>query len=160
MTKHTLRPLNVVSNIERYGSVVGEPHPDRAFRIAKAIKIIIAADGDASDAEMAAFADLGTLFGVSQAQLAAFEAFDPRGAKLEDCLEGLGHDALSRRMIYDAVKISSVDGYHAKEREAVHQAARILGVSPGTVALIEGLVVAEAGLAEMRARLLGAEQGG
>ena len=57
-------------------------------------------------------------------------------------------------MIYDAIKISSVDGYAAKEREAVSGAARIMGIDGATVALLEGLVEAERGLASIRAKLL------
>lgn len=153
-TKHS--PLNVVSNRERYGSVVGQPSPERALRLAKAIKVIIAADGVASEQEMATFADLATLFGAEELFSHLVE-FDPRTTTLKDCLEGLEDDALSRRMIYDAIKISSVDGYAAQEREAVSKAAQVMGIDGATVALLEGLVEAEMGLAAIRAKLLGAK---
>lgn len=58
MTASTLKPLNVVSNLDRYGSVVGQPSPERVLRLGKAIKCIIAADGTVSDAELSAFAQL------------------------------------------------------------------------------------------------------
>ena len=38
------------------------------------------------------------------------------------------------RMIYDAIKISSVDGYAAKERAAVSAAAQVMGIDGATVA--------------------------
>ena len=156
MATPKLSALNVVSNRERYGSVVGQPAPDRALRLGKAIKLIIAADGEVSEGELSAFADLATLFGATEL-FPQLVAFDPRSTTLQDCLQGLDNDALSRRMIYDAIKISSVDGYAAREREAVRRAAQILGIDGATVTLIEGLVEAERGLAGIRARLL-AEQ--
>jgi hypothetical protein len=149
-----LNALNVVSNRERYGSVVGQPAPERALRLGKAIKLIIAADGEVSEGELAAFADLATMFGATEV-LPQLVAFDPRSTTLKDCLHGLDNDALSRRMIYDAIKISSVDGYAAQEREAVSRAAQIMGIDRTTVTLIEGLVEAERGLAGIRTRLLG-----
>src|ERR1041384_4907978 len=124
MTTPKLSALNVVSNRERYGSVVGQPAPERALRLGKAIKLIIAADGELSQGELAAFADLATMFGAGEL-FSQLVAFDPRSTTLKDCLKGLDDDALARRMIYDAIKISSVDGYAAKEREAVSSAAQI-----------------------------------
>ena len=153
MTTAKLSALNVVSNRERYGSVVGQPAPERALRLGKAIKLIIAADGEVSEGELAAFADLATLFGATEV-FPQLVAFDPRSTTLQDCLQGLGNDALARRMIYDAIKISSVDGYAAKEREAVSRAAQVMGIDGATVTLIEGLVEAERGLASIRAKLL------
>ena len=153
MTTSKLSALNVVSNRERYGSVVGQPAPERALRIGKAIKLIIAADGEVSEAELSAFADLATMFGATEL-FPQLVAFDPRSTTLKDCLQGLDNDALSRRMIYDAIKISSVDGYAAQEREAVSRAAQIMGIDGATVTLIEGLVQAERGLASIRAKLL------
>ena len=153
MATPKLSALNVVSNRERYGSVVGQPAPERALRLGKAIKLIIAADAEVSERELAAFADLATMFGATEL-FPQLVAFDPRSTTLQDCLQGLDNDALSRRMIYDAIKISSVDGYAAKEREAVSSAARIMGIDDATVTLIEGLVEAERGLASIRARLL------
>ena len=155
MTTPKLSALNVVSNRERYGSVVGQPAPERALRIGKAVKLIIAADGEVSEAELSAFADMATLFGANEELFSQLVAFDPRSTTLKDCLQGLANDALARRMIYDAIKISSVDGYAAKEREAVSRAAQIMGIDGTTVTLIEGLVEAERGLAGIRARLLG-----
>jgi hypothetical protein len=153
MTTPKLSALNVVSNRERYGSVVGQPAPERALRLGKAIKLIIAADGELSDGELSAFGDLATLFGATEL-FSQLVAFDPRSTTLKDCLQGLGNDALARRMIYDAIKISSVDGYAAKEREAVHSAAQVMGIDGATVTLIEGLVEAERGLACIRVKLL------
>jgi len=154
MTTPTLSALNVVSNRERYGSVVGQPAPERALRLGKAIKLIIAADGEVSEGELLAFADLATLFGATE-MFSQLVAFDPRSTTLQECLQGLDNDALARRMIYDAIKISSVDGYAAQEREAVSRAAQIMGIDGATVTLIEGLVEAERGLASIRAKLLG-----
>ncbi len=155
MTTSKLSALNIVSNRERYGSVVGQPAPERALRLGKAIKFIIAADGNVSEGELSAFADLATMFGAPEELFSQLVAFDPRSTTLKDCLEGLTNDALSRRMIYDAIKVSSVDGYAAQEREAVSRAAQIMGIDGATVTLLEGLVEAERGLAGIRARLLG-----
>ena len=154
MATPKLSPLNIVSNRERYGSVVGQPAPERALRLGKAIKLIIAADGEVSEGELSAFADLATMFGATE-MFPQLVAFDPRSTTLKECLQGLDNDALARRMIYDAIKISSVDGYATREREAVSRAAQIMGVDGATVTLIEGLVEAERGLAGIRAQLLG-----
>lgn len=155
MTMPKLSAINVVSNRERYGSVVGQPAPERALRIGKAIKLIIASDGEVSEKELSAFADLATMFGTNEELFSQFVAFDPRSTTLQDCLQGLDNDALARRMIYDAIKISSVDGYAAPEREAVSRAAQIMKIDGATVTLLEGLVEAERGLAALRAKLLG-----
>ena len=155
MTTPRLSALNVVYNRERYGSVVGQPAPERALRIGTAIKLIIAADGEVSDGELSAFADLATMFGMNEELFSQLVAFDPRSTTLQECLQGLGNDALARRMIYDAIKISSVDGYAAQEREAVRRAAQIMGIDATTVAQLEGLADAERGLAGLRAGLLG-----
>jgi len=149
------RPLNVVMNVERYGSVVGQPSPERALSIAKVLKCIIAADGAVSATELAAFLDMSVMFGLSEQQAAQFVAFDPRSTTLAQCLQGLQNDALTRRMLYDAIRISSVDGYAGAERAAVRSAARAMQIDDATVALLEGLVHAEQGVAEMRNRLLG-----
>src|SRR6185295_14723547 len=98
MATPKLSALNVVSNRERYGSVVGQPAPERALRIGKAIKLIIAADGQVSEAERSAFADMATMFGVPEELFSQLVAFDPRSTTLKDCLEGLENDALTRRM--------------------------------------------------------------
>lgn len=153
MTTPKLSALNVVSNRERYGSVVGQPAPERALRLGKAVKLIIAADGELSEGELSAFADLATMFGATEL-FSQLVAFDPRSTTLKDCLQGLDNDALARRMIYDAIKISSVDGYAAQERQAVTRAAQFMGIDGATVTLIEGLVEAERGLASIRAKLL------
>lgn len=84
MNASKLSAINVVTNRERYGSVVGQPAPERALRLGKAIKLIIAADGEISEGEQAAFADLATLFGVSEEQFSQFVAFDPRSSTLAD----------------------------------------------------------------------------
>lgn len=153
MATPKLSALNVVSNRERYGSVAGQPAPERALRLGKAIKLIIAADGEVSERELSAFADLATMFGATEL-FSQLVAFDPRSTTLQECLQGLDNDVLARRMIYDAIKISSVDGYTAQEREAVSSAAQIMGIDGATVTLIEGLVEAERGLASIRAKLL------
>src|SRR5690349_14037494 len=101
MTQPKLSPNNIVFNRVRYGSVVGQPAPERALRIGKTIKLIIAADGEVSEGELSAFADLATLAGVPEEVFAQFVAFDPKTTTLKDCLDGLANDALSRRMIYD-----------------------------------------------------------
>lgn len=149
------KPLNVVMNVERYGSVVGQPSPQRALSIGKVLKCIIAADGEVSATELAAFLDMSVMFGLSDQHVAQFVAFDPKSTTLAQCLQGLQDDALTRRMLYDAIRISSVDGYADAEKAAVRAAAKAMQVDEATVALLEGLVHAEKGVAEVRTRLLG-----
>jgi tellurite resistance protein len=145
---------NVAASRTRYGSVLGQPTLDRNLRFGKAIKVIVAADGKVSDAEMDAFLDMAALFGLSDGQMSEFVEFDPKSTKLEDCLKGFGDDAFARRMIYDAIKISSADGYAAEEREAVRKAAQIMGVDLAHVATLEGIVETEIAIGKMRTSLL------
>lgn len=53
-------------------------------------------------------------------------------------------------LLYDAIKISSVDGYSDKERAKVERAAQILGVSLEHVRALEGLVAAENSVRDAR----------
>lgn len=59
-----------------------------------------------------------------------------------------------RILIYDAIRAASVDGYSAGEREAVRQAAALLGIDEASVAAMEALVEEEAALKARRIALL------
>jgi hypothetical protein len=57
-------------------------------------------------------------------------------------------------MLYDAIKIACVDGYAEKEKAAARKAADLLGIDRSVVTALEGLVLAEEALKQMRADLL------
>jgi tellurite resistance protein len=124
--------LNTSYIRERYGVVPAPPSPELGNRYARALKIIVGADGVVSDAEMQAFRDFAALLQVPEADVESFVAFDQTKARLEDFLEGLSDGPQTRQMLYDAIKIASADGYDPKEHEALLRAAKIHKVDPPT----------------------------
>lgn len=140
-----------------YGAAPGQPDPQIQLRMAKAIMIIVGADGEISPLEWAAL--VGGLRGVGMpdAMLEELAHFDPHSAKLEDYLNfDYKHVvAPARIMLYTAIWISRADGiYAAAERAMAARAAEILGVGPDVLTAIEGYAEMEATLAAARAALL------
>lgn len=136
---------------ERYGTVPKFPATDGRF--AKALMIIIGADGKISDAEMAAFLGAAELMGMPAGFREELRSFDFKNEKLEVHLKGLGDGPTSRRMLYDAIKIAHADGYAAEEHRMAQRAAELLGVEPSVVTAIEGLVATEIALMSARGAL-------
>jgi tellurite resistance protein len=115
--------------------------------------ILASADGEFSDTERNEFLSMITSFGVPESLVAELAEFDPVGKDIADYLP-LEHRGMARHFIYDAIKVSQVDGYHDKERAAIHAAAASIGVSESVVVAIEGLIMIESSLRDARLALL------
>lgn len=125
-------------------------------RIAHAVMIIVGADGKVSETEWNHYVEIGRAYGVPEPMIAELKDFDYRNGRLEDYLAGLPPGAPTLVMLYDAIEVSSVDGYHEAERANVYKAAKLLGVDPGIVAALEGIVKVEEDLRVTKERLFSA----
>lgn len=118
-------------------------------RYARAILTIAAADG-LSERERDYFLNLARGMGMPDAAVAAYAKYDPSSEKLDDLLAPLRGRQPVPYLLYDAIKVASVDGYTDKERAKVDSAARALGVRLDVVRTLEGLVAAEAAIRDAR----------
>ena len=137
----------------RYGRL---PKNDaQVLAYAKAVKIIIAADGSVPDAERKAMKKGLTRLGATDEVLAEFDKFDPAKAKLEDVIGGMRKNGFrARALLRDAIEISRADGhYAAEERAAAAKAAELLGVDRAVLHQIEALVELEHAVAHLRKSL-------
>jgi tellurite resistance protein len=140
-----------------YGSTLGSHDPEMQLRLAKAIMIIAAADGELSPAEWAALIGGFRAVQMPDSMLEELARFDPRSSKLEDYLsQDYKHlKAPARIMLYTAIWISRADGHFAAEERAMAaRAAKILGIDGDMLAALEGLAEVEAATAAARAALL------
>jgi uncharacterized tellurite resistance protein B-like protein len=135
---------------EIFGQSIDFP-PDLITKCAKAQLIIAGADG-LSQQELDDCHGLGRVFGATEAMIDEIKKFDFKKAKLEDNLPAEIRP-FARQFIYFAIKVASADGNYA-ERASVARAAKLLGVDPMTVKLIESLVEAERGLRSARMMML------
>jgi hypothetical protein len=127
----------------------------------KAILTIAAADG-LSQAEREYFVNLARGMDMPDDFAEQYANYDTKSATLEDLLGPL-RGKLTHPvpyLLYDAIKVSSVDGYSEKERSKVERAAEILGVSIEHVRALEGLVAAENSVRDARLGLFAAIAGG
>jgi tellurite resistance protein len=137
----------------RYGRL---PKSDQqVLAYAKAVKIIVGADGQIPDAEKKAMRKGLEQLGASQDIVQQMESFDHTSAKLEDVLGGIKKGGLrARALLRDAIDISRADGhYAAEERAAAVKAAKILGIDDVTLHAIEALVEMEHGVNRLRKAL-------
>lgn len=131
-------------------SLSREQRKSYAFAVLKAA----AGDGILSDVERNWLINFATACGASEEQLQAYRTFDPATANLDALLEPLRAIRPARALVYDAIRVSSADGYHEKERAAVEHVAKAVGVSLDIVRALEGVVAAEAALRATRVALL------
>src|SRR5258706_16462654 len=98
-----------------YGTSVGGHDPEMQLRLAKAIMIILAGDGEVSPEEWAAFIGGFRAVQMPDAMLEELSRFDPTKAKLEDYLKGDFKHVTSpaRVMLYTAIWLSRADGHYA-----------------------------------------------
>lgn len=122
------------------------------YRIAyyRSVLTIASADGELSERERAFLVGRMRAFGATEERIRAVLEFDAVNARIEDVVQPLAQFGPGVPMLYDAIKIASADGYHAKERESVERAAKVLGVPMDKVRAIEGVVQAEEGLRAVR----------
>jgi hypothetical protein len=127
--------------------------PEVTLAFAKSTMILASADDEFSDTERDEFLSMITSFGVPESIVAELAGFDPVGKDIAEYLP-TEHRGMARHFIYDAIKVSGVDGYHDKERAAIHAAAASIGVSESVVVAIEGLINVESSLRDARLALL------
>ena len=131
--------------------------PSRLFvRLARALKIVLAADGDVNGAELNAYLETCRRFGAPDGLLDELRRFDPTTSSLEECFDGMDADSIpARSLLYDAIRIAKADGsYDRSERAAVTRAATLLGLEEEWVEKITALVDAEEALSRLRVALL------
>lgn len=143
----------------RYGRL---PKSDaEVLAYAKAVKIIIGADGEIAPEEKKAFDKGLARLGASRSVIDELKSFDHAKAKLDDVVGGLRKGGVrARALLRDAIEIASADGVYAKEeREMAHRAATLLGVDHPTLHAIEALVAVERAAAQLRNAVLPKKKG-
>jgi len=137
----------------RYGRIPKDEDQVRAY--AKAVKIIVGADGAIPESEQKAMRKGLKRLGASEQVIGEVDQFDHADAKLEDVLGAVTKGGLRARMLLrDAIEISRADGhYAAEERAAAARAAELLGVDEMTLRSIESLVEMEHAVKRLRKAL-------
>lgn len=122
----------------------------------KALKVIIGADGEISEAEWQALVQWMNGRHIPQHLVERLSDFDFTTTTLEQILPDLKTGSpQARRLICAAIEIAQADGdYAVEEHAAVRRAARLLGISKDMVTALEGLVEMEAAVQKMRKALL------
>ncbi|MGV3523794.1 MAG: TerB family tellurite resistance protein [Candidatus Sericytochromatia bacterium] len=122
----------------------------------KALKVIIGADGEISDAEWQALVQWMNGRHIPQHLVDRLSEFDFTTTTLEQILPDLSPGSpQARRLICAAIEIAQADGdYAVEEHAAVQRAARLLGIKKDMVAALEGLVEMESAVQKMRKALL------
>lgn len=125
-------------------------------KLARALKLVLAADGDVNGAELNAYLETCRRFGAPDEMLDELRRFDPAETSLEECFADMDPDSVpARSLLYDAIRIAKADGsYDRSERAAVTRAAQLLGLDDEWVQKITALVDAEEALARLRVSLL------
>jgi hypothetical protein len=140
---------------ETYGAVFRFPD-ELAITYGQILLMVVGGDGVVSPEEWHYMAARGRAMGQSESTIDAWRRFDYRAGDLEATVKKhwgtLG--VTGHAFIYDAVKIARVDGYHARERQAMRRAAAAVGIPESIVTQIESLVEAEEALRALRVSLL------
>ena len=127
----------------------------QALNYAKAVKVIVGADGEIPEAERKAMQKGLERVGASREVAQEIENFDHAGARLEDLLGDFSQGGFrARALLRDAIEISRADGHYAdEERAAAAKAAELLGVEESTLKSIEALVEMEHAVGRLRKAL-------
>ncbi len=159
--EHTIY-LREVYGVDRAVERILTPEIQAAY--ARTLLVVAGADG-LSPAERDYFVAWQRASGHPAELVSAMEGFDFEAADVKDTVNAFkalalatGHHAsgLIRGLLYDAVRISSIDGrYSAKERAVLRHVATLLEVDDAMVASLEGLVEIESAARHMRLRLFG-----
>jgi tellurite resistance protein len=129
---------------------------DVFMAVAKAFKLVLAADGTISPPEHDAYVETCRNYGATEAMLGELEAFDPFSTTLEKLLGSIDKSKVpARGLLYDSVRVASADGDFAKaEDEAVHKAAKLLGIDNTVVDSIIAIVKMEEAVRTARLSVL------
>lgn len=126
--------------------------PEDCELFARAVLTIAAADG-LSDAERTYFANHSRAMETPEEVIQKYLSYDTKSSSLEALLAPIRGKSPVPYLLYDAIKVASVDGYHDAERAKVREAAKTLGVSEEHVKALEGLVAAEGSVRDARLAL-------
>lgn len=129
---------------------------EQALNYLKALKWVIAADGDIAESEWNALVKGMKRVGASADAVEALSAFDPKSTTLEALLPDFTKGGKrARLLIRDAIELSRADGVYAQEEKAaVQKMAEILAVDPSVVKSLEALVEMEHAVKRLRKALL------
>ncbi|MGH7503108.1 MAG: TerB family tellurite resistance protein [Longimicrobiales bacterium] len=135
--------------------VSGIPGP-LFVQIARALKVVLAADGELHPAEVNEYLDTCRRYGAPDEMLDELRDFDPSVTSIEECFGGIAPESIPyKALLYDAIRIAKADGSYAmNERAAVRNAARILGINDDGVMDITALVDAEDAMRSLRFSML------
>jgi tellurite resistance protein len=145
-------PAHLTNLFRRFYGEMPPMNISRFSAYAKAIKIIASADGEFSAAEWDGLESLGRQLGATDSILDEISAYEADQGALEGLL-AVYDPIAARAVLYDAIRIASADGYNARERAAVHRAARVLRVDETVVATIESIVELETAISRMKQRV-------
>lgn len=149
MTQYDARAVK-----ERYGRL---PKSEaQGLNYLKALKCIIAADGEIAEAEWKALQKGMQRMGVSAEIIERVTQFEPSPKSLDELLADMKKGGKRARMLVrDAIELSRADGVYAEaEKAAVHRCAQLLGVDSTTVKALESLVEMEHAVKRLRKALL------
>jgi uncharacterized tellurite resistance protein B-like protein len=124
--------------------------------VARALKVVLAADGEIHGGEMNAYLESCRRFGAPDELLRELRTFDPSTTTVDECFEGVDPDSIpARSLLYEAIRIAKADGvYGDSERRAVRRAAELLGIDDEWLVNITALVDAEESLRNLRVSML------
>lgn len=124
----------------------------------KLVLAIVGADGKVSSAERAAWEASARFWGIREEELEESGELDLKDAPIDRlCTPQLR--AAAGLLLYDAVRIARVDGFHDRERQLTAKAARALGLEASIVPAVEGLVSVSDVVMQARHRLLAVPPG-
>lgn len=134
----------------RYGRTPDSDDEIRAY--AKALTLIVGADGEIADAERGAIRAGLERLGVADALIAEIGGYAPEPGALEELLASITPGGVEARLLLrDAIEVARADGKYADaERAATARAAEHLGVSDNTLLMLESLVELEHAVARLR----------
>jgi uncharacterized tellurite resistance protein B-like protein len=135
--------------------VSGIPGP-LFVQIARALKVVLAADGELHPAEMNEYLETCRRYGAPDELLEQLKEFDPSTTTVEQCFAGISPESIPfKALLYDAIRIAKADGSYARnERAAVQNAAHALGIDDDHVMDITALVDAEDAMRSLRFSML------
>lgn len=135
---------------QRYGSMPGPAAKNPTNNYAKALLVVVGGDGTISDSEWAAIESTARYLGHSDESIAELHQFDWKNANLKEMLKEIPDPHVSRRLLYDAILLASVDGYAEGEKAAARRMAERLSIDAATLSAVEGMIEAESALRQIR----------
>jgi hypothetical protein len=136
-----------------FGRIFPEDVPDEAaLQIGKAILCVAGADQEITSKEWATYFGLARTYASTEA-VNMIRGFDYKRQKLEQVITP-ELKPMAKLLVYESIRIARADGFADRERQAAVKVCKLLGVDPGIVPAIEGLLKVEDSLVEARELLL------